>query len=234
MKLNGLVGKGTGKLGSSVFAISGGEQIVRQYNPNVSNPSTDAQVEQRAKLKLMSQLAAALAPGIAFKKNGLVSARNQFISANIGKTTFSQDGAHIELSKLDLTGGARFLPELAVGQVSAQDTDVALASAADANVQAVVYVLAEYSDGEEISNIDVKVVSTPGNNRLFSAQLMGIQATGILLAYGVVSPSSAKGINYDNYSVYEDGITASAFVIRKLISAGAEFTQTKSSGVSLE
>ena len=54
MKLNGIVGKGTGKLGASVFAISGGEQIVRQYNPVVSNPNTDAQVAQRAKLKLMS------------------------------------------------------------------------------------------------------------------------------------------------------------------------------------
>ena len=79
MKLNGFVGKGTGKLGSSVFAVSGGEQIVRQYNPNVSNPNTDAQVAQRAKFKLMSQLAAVLAPGLAFKKDSLVSPRNKFI-----------------------------------------------------------------------------------------------------------------------------------------------------------
>ena len=76
MKLYGLFGKGSGKLGSSVFAISSGEQIVREYNPVVENPNTPAQVEQRAKFKLLSQLASDLASALAFKKEGLVSTRN--------------------------------------------------------------------------------------------------------------------------------------------------------------
>ena len=117
MKLNGFVGKGTGKLGASVFAISGGEQIVRQYNPKVANPNTDAQVEQRAKLKLMSQLAADMATSIAFRKKGLVSARNQFVSVNIGKCTFVNEGenkgARIDVNQIDLTGASAAFPEIA-------------------------------------------------------------------------------------------------------------------------
>lgn len=107
MKLQGIVGKGTGRLGASVFVVRKGEQIVRQYNPNVANPRTQGQVDQRAKFKLMSQLSAIAANGIAFL--GLPagrSQRNEFVKRNIGHITLSDhDVAIFETALMELTNG---------------------------------------------------------------------------------------------------------------------------------
>ena len=51
MKLVGILGSGSGKLGSSVFSTVAGETVVRQYQPTVANPNTEAQVNQRARMK---------------------------------------------------------------------------------------------------------------------------------------------------------------------------------------
>lgn len=108
MKLVGITGTGTGKLGSSVFAVNSGVQIVRQYQPVVSNPSTEAQVAQRAKLKLASQLARDLSPAIAIPKDGLVSSRNGFIAANFKSLSFDNGTASVDLDTLDLTKSTRY------------------------------------------------------------------------------------------------------------------------------
>lgn len=54
---NGL-GQFRGKLGGAVFAVNAGEQIVRQYQPQVTNPRTSAQLTQRAKMNLTGKLSA--------------------------------------------------------------------------------------------------------------------------------------------------------------------------------
>lgn len=103
MKLTGITGTGTGKLGSSVFAVNSGVQIVRQYQPVVSNPSTDAQVEQRAKLKLASQLARDLKLSIAIPRKGLVTSRNAFMSKNFPSIGWATDKATVNLQLIQLT-----------------------------------------------------------------------------------------------------------------------------------
>lgn len=106
MKLTGITGTGTGKLGSSVFAVNSGVQIVRQYQPVVANPSTTGQVEQRAKLKLASQLARDLKKSIVIKKQGLVSSRNRFMSENFGAISYAGDTASVDLNVVQLTEGS--------------------------------------------------------------------------------------------------------------------------------
>ena len=78
MKLSGIAGTGSGKLGSQVYASVAGEQIVRNYQPKVSNPNTTKQVNQRSRFKLMSQLSAAMASVIVIPKEGMRSSRNLF------------------------------------------------------------------------------------------------------------------------------------------------------------
>ena len=46
MKIRGYL-KGKGKLGNIVLSTVAGETIARDYNPEVANPNTAAQVEQR-------------------------------------------------------------------------------------------------------------------------------------------------------------------------------------------
>lgn len=222
MKLNGFVGKGTGKLGASVFAISGGEQIVRQYNPKVSNPNTDAQAEQRAKLKLMSQLAADLAQSIGFQKKGLVSARNQFISANIGNCTFENNEAKIDIATLDLTGGSGAFPAPdRVGEAIVQ-----LASAAPAGVNAVLYaVYKEDADGQ-LQLIDQTIIEVAGNNRLFEAEMTLPEAPCWLVAYGIKNNGSASQISYEDYSVDNATDKGVLSFVRAIVVRGGSLTET--------
>lgn len=222
MKLNGFVGKGTGKLGASVFAISGGEQIVRQYNPKVSNPNTDAQLEQRAKLKLMSQIAADMAQSIGFQKNGLVSPRNQFISANIGKCTFKDNEAKIQLSAIDLTPGSLVMPYPSFGQ----DGAIQLVNAAPANVNTVIYALYDVAEGYRLNLAEQKIVSVAGESRTFPTTLENIRGKQICYVYGVTGSAGAGMVDYEDYEAESAGNYATLAFVRRVILKGGSLTKT--------
>lgn len=207
MKLNGIVGKGSGKLGASVFAISGGEQIVRQYNPQVSNPSTDAQVAQRAKLKLMSQLAAALAPALGFKKQGLVSARNQFVSKNIGLCNFLDGKASVVLYQLQLTPGTTIGPTIEVTR-AAGSTGLVVDLSSDKNAQFsnIVLVSAERIVDSNVNVIAVDVVNPSSGSYPQAKAIAGSAEACIVYAYGVVAGSAKNKSLYGN-AVVDEGET---------------------------
>lgn len=84
MKLAGIIGTGVGKLGASVFTVRKGQQVVRQYQPVVSNPSTGDQVRVRAMFSLLTKNAKLLSGAFGFKVSGLETQRNAFIKANYG------------------------------------------------------------------------------------------------------------------------------------------------------
>lgn len=139
MKLAGIIGTGSGKLGSSVFATVSGQQIVRQYQPVVSNPATEAQTAQRAKMKLMSQLGAAMAPVIVMKKDGLVSARNKYIKRNIANASVLQGTASVDVPSLQITDGVGNVGE--VDAIFAANSVNVTISDIDPNAKRVVFVL---------------------------------------------------------------------------------------------
>lgn len=233
MKLNGIVGKGSGKLGASVFAISGGEQIVRQYNPQVSNPSTGAQVAQRAKLKLMSQLAAALGDAIAFKKSGLVSARNQFVSKNIGLCTYSaENGAECSLMELDLTGGALSLPEVQATDASGS-VSVALVNAAAADIARVVYVGCVITEGNKLEVLDVQTTSTPGAGRAFAASLGIPEGNIVVYAYGIKDANANVTTKFENYEANATERDATLAVLRSLSASDYTLSVTRSAHIEI-
>lgn len=223
MKLSGIFGKGSGKVGSSVFAVSGGEQIVREYNPKVSNPSTDAQVEQRAKLKLLSQIAAALFSIIAFAKKGLVSARNQFISANYPLTTFEEGQASILVDAIDLTGGSKILPDLGAGL----ENQYELSGAADASIDAVLYAAVHSNADDKLEVVKRTIVSDPGVSRTFPATLTGLVAGDYVFAYGISYANKSDKVRYDNYISALADSAATLDVVKSMVLSGATFTITK-------
>lgn len=96
----------TGRVGGSVFAVTKGVTIEKQYQPVVYNPSSAAQVAQRAKMKLVSQLSAVLGSELApFGRDGLVSPRNRFVSDMFSRdaVTYSNGVAQINPSAIRLT-----------------------------------------------------------------------------------------------------------------------------------
>lgn len=123
-------------MGASVFVVRKGEQIVREYNPRVANPNTPAQVGQRAKFKLLTQLGAVVAGGGMFFRNLKAgeSMRNAFMRANMGAVTLAPTGdvALLNVSAVALTDGRTTAPSATFNRTSGVLTvDVSAAAMSD-------------------------------------------------------------------------------------------------------
>lgn len=227
MKLSGISGKGSGRIGSSVYAVSGGVQVVRQYNPNVNNPSTPAQVVQRSRLKLASQIAAAMADVIAIPKSGLVSSRNAFMKRNFDLFVGSEDGATCQYAKLQLTGSAIGLPAVNAEKSDAQTLSVELASSATAVASRVIYNVFAKTTEQQLMKIASRVVTDAGENGTFPLEVTTSATELVVYAYGMRDMSSTASAKYGNYHVQSGEDIAKLVANRKLSAADYNFTQTQ-------
>jgi hypothetical protein len=225
MKLNGIFGKGSGKVGESVWAVVGGEQIVRPYNPNVSNPQTPAQTEQRARFKLMSQIAADLASVIAIPKDGLKSSRNLFVSKNIGLVTFADGKALCDCSVLQITGGNAFIPSVAP-EANGSQINLVLAEAAPANIGQVIYVICKVDETQQLSVVASVVASLPGPLRRFEAQTAQPAGDYVILCYGLLTSAFEGGVSFENYEIVNAQDVAQLAVYKRTKNGAADFTKT--------
>lgn len=106
MKSTGLFGKNSGRVGGVVYSNYRGEQVVRTYQPKVSNPSTARQVEQRQKFKLVSQVGASLGREIAVSyrpDRNVETPRNAWLKNTIKKVTFERGEASLSVNDIVLT-----------------------------------------------------------------------------------------------------------------------------------
>lgn len=216
MKLYGVFGKGSGKVGNSVWAVSGGEQIVRPYNPNVSNPNTEAQIAQRAKLKLMSQLAADMAHGIMFVKNGLVSARNQFVAKNIGLATYGGTDtkkASIDLTKVQLTPSNVDMRPLGGVTLSQGTLSLKLADDGGKTFSRVVYVVYAKTSGDKLIYVGSKSVTEPGVDNTYPTTMPCGYTNVVVYAFGVNDKNSNATIRYENYVVAQSSADATLDIL---------------------
>lgn len=227
MKLSGLAGKGSGKLGSNVYAVSGGEQIVRQYNPVVANPSTPAQVAQRSRLKLASQIAAAMADVIAIPRSGLVSSRNAFMKRNFDLFVGSENGASCQYAKLQLTGSAVGLPAVNAEKSDEQTLSIELASSATAVASRVIYNVFAKTTEQQLMLIASRVVTEAGENGTFPLEVTTSATELVVYAYGMRDMSSTASAKYGNYHVQSGEDIAKLVANRKLSAADFTFTQTQ-------
>lgn len=227
MKLSGLAGKGSGKLGSNVYAVSGGEQIVRQYNPVVANPSTPAQVAQRSRLKLASQIAAAMADVIAIPKSGLVSSRNAFMKRNFDMFVGSENGASCQYAKLQLTGSSVGLPAVNAEKSDEQTLSIELASSATAVASRVIYNVFAKTTEQQLMLIASRVVTEAGENGTFPLEVTTSATELVVYAYGMRDMSSTASAKYGNYNVQSGEDIAKLVANRKLSAADYTFTNTQ-------
>ena len=224
MKLNGFVGKGSGKLGASVFAISGGEQIVRQYNPQVTNPNTDAQIAQRAKFKLLSQIAADLKDVLALKKVGLVSKSNRFVSLNFPLVTYSDRNATVQMTRLQISEGEKAQGSISI--TSGEDNfTVQVIGMLNSGVTKAAVVVLRVGNDNQIKATSASVVALEGGT---SRELFVPNDEGdiVVLAYGIKENVAQEGVGYEDYEAeIGDNLAALAAFIRSSASNGA-FTTT--------
>ena len=227
MKLQGMAGKGSGKLGSQVYAISGGEQIVRQYNGEVTNPSTDAQVETRSKFKLLSQLAAALSPVIAIKKQGLVSGRNQFMQINQEYARYTDNDASINLNKVQITKSNRGLDDFEADRSGGTSIVVKMYNNVSASVDKMVYSAFKKNLDGSLTIHDTQVVTEAGEDGKFQANLSYTASSVIIYAYGIKLTNSAAQSAFGNMVVPTAEQVAKLLTTSSEAANGSQATRTK-------
>lgn len=228
-KIYGLFGAMSGKTADVVMVVRGGEQIVRKYQPIVTNPNTPGQIAARAKLKLMSQLAAVMAPYIAIKKQGNVSSRNLFVKANYGLATYLNNDANVELRSITLTKGILSLPLPSVSR-SENSIEVYLSGASQGRVldiDRVVYVAFERTDSNELRYLDSKVTSTPGQTGGYSVSMVSSTAQVVVYAYGVRDNTEAARVAFGNISLKTATMVAQLIVSRTLSETDVTLTETR-------
>ena len=198
MKVDGTNGYATGKLGNTVYAVRNGQQLARQYNPVVANPQTDAQVQSRTILKLMSQLAAILAPVIAIPAEGLKSKRNLFISQNYNLAYYSNNEAQIALDAVQLTKSSVAFPSVDVTRAQATGITCQLDADSHLSFDRVVYVcITKQTDGS-MSLFDTKIISEAGENGTFPGILAYTPNAICIYAYGIRANDEATLTRFDN------------------------------------
>lgn len=231
MKLTGITGTGSGKLGSAVFSVSAGEQVVRQYQPVVTNPSTSAQVDNRAKLKLLSQLSAVMADVIAIPRQGALSPRNVFVSENYPLATAENGVANINLAGVSLTKAGMQIPAVVAERDGDTAINVALAAKADQLVARVIYIMFYRNTSGELQLIDSAVVETAGTAGTFPYAFPYEERDVIVYAYGIFDKNQKATAKFGNYSVTDGTQVASLIADRKL--SESDYLLTKTRGVLL-
>lgn len=234
-KIYGLFGAITGKLADTVMAVRNGEQLARKYQPIVSNPSTPAQVAQRAKLKLLSQLSAVMSPVIAIPRKGSVSSRNLFTKVNFPLTNFSTNTASIDLDQIQLTSSVVALPNLFVSR-SAESFVAALVVDSDApapDFSRIVYCLFEKQSDDKLRFITSVVVSEPGTGNGFRATLPLIEGEAVLLVYGVRDNTEAARVAFGNMQAPTAVEIASLITTRTLRETDVTLSETRGATVAV-
>lgn len=227
MKLHGIGGVGTGKLGSMVYSVRNGQQIVRQYNPIVANPSTAAQVEARSKMKLMSQLAAIVAPVIAINSEGLKSKRNLFISRNYPLAGYEENTAQIDMAGVQLTKSNTAFPDFEVDRAAGQNIAIHLSEDATNLFDRVIYcAVISQSDGS-LRLWDDVLVTEAGAGGLFPATLPYTPNAIAIYGYGIRANNDDAKAAYANLKSGDAGKLAEILTSRNATLAAITISETK-------
>lgn len=227
MKLHGIGGVGTGKLGSMVYSVRNGQQIVRQYNPIVANPSTAAQVEARSKMKLMSQLAAIVAPVIAINAEGLKSKRNLFISRNYPLAGYDENTAQIDMASVQLTKSNTAFPDFEVDRSNGTSIAVHLSEDATNLFDRVIYcAVISQADGS-LRLWDDVLVTEPGSGGLFPAVLPYTPNAIAIYGYGIRANNDDAKAAYANLKSGDAGKLAEILTSRSATLAAITISETK-------
>lgn len=227
MKLVGILGSGSGKLGSSVFSTVAGETVVRQYQPTVANPNTEAQVNQRARMKLMSQIAASLAPVIAIPKDGLKSSRNLFIKKNFDASSANDGVAQITIENVQLTSGNAGLPAIEITRSLATGLTVRLAERADGAVTRVVYIAYSKTSEQTLQYMQSIIVESAGADGTFPGSMIYLAGDVVVFAYGMKDLNAKATAKYANYSVGNGEDLARLVLTRNISLQDYQFTRTR-------
>lgn len=245
-RLQGVSGGLSGRTGSFTYRQSRGQTIVSQYQPIVKNPNTAGQQDQRARFKLMSQLAAVMAPG--FGTMGITkrpgkqrpTQRNAFMNLNMPlvevETSADTTAAKIPMEQLKLTSSFRKLGTIALTDESLGEMALQIDGLSpEVKTARIVVVGYKTVGGMKQANI-VSMVDVPAVQNSISHNFKNLPyGDYTVLAYGLIPNESGKAkIDIDNIHTPNDDNFVSAIELNKLVADGTVIeTETIGANVTL-
>ena len=234
MKLAGVAGTGSGKLGSQVYTTIAGQQVVRNYQPHVSNPSTSAQVSQRARMKLMSQISAAFAPVIAIPKKGMKSSRNLFSKKNFGNILSADTAAVAFLESFKLTDGNAVIPRVYMHRVAGNRLNINMAADATLSADRMVYNLFARNEEGDLMLINSVVANAPGSDGTFPVSVDDYESDLYIYAYGIKFLNERAKAKYGDYKVQSGEDVAKLLMSRTLLASDYQLTDTSGNSITID
>lgn len=234
MKLDSINGKGSGKSGSKVYYVNHGVQVERAYTSQVSNPQTEAQVAQRARFKLISQVSAAIEPVIVIPRKGIQSPRNLFVKKNMSYVYADGGSAQISYENLQITPGSNGLPSISLHRTELLDNKL-LSYMLDApcgnEVTRVIFCFFVKGVENRLVYVRSEILETPnpmlGYGGTVDMDYFPSGADIVCLAYGMKDKNAAASTLYHNYNVQSGEDIAKLVANRRIDSSKFIFTQTR-------
>lgn len=214
----------TGKVAGSVFAVRYGEVIERAYNPIVLNPKSSAQVESRAKLKLLSQLGAVMGSYIPIPREGAMTPRNKFIRLNYQAVSYANDQADIALSDIDITGGVIGLNNVVVTR--SEDDVISAQINGNSDLSRVVFIGFVKQNDNTLRSLG-SVVATQFADNSWGPVTFNSSLPVVIVAYGVRDNTENARIVFSNMQVLSAETVAKIIVSRNLLLSDVTLTETK-------
>lgn len=219
--------KRIGRVGDEIYSVYRGVKVVKQAPASVANPQTEKQVAQRARMKLMTQLAAAMAPAILFKAEGTVSARNKFVSYNFGQSYYSGDKASVIMENIQLADSNTGIPAVLADRSSGDKIVVNLAAAPTESVVAVVYAIFRKTDEGNLELFGMKTVEDAGEQGNFPGEFRYSTGELMIFAVGIMATTNSAKATYYNLSVAAGVDTASLLNQINLTANGLKYSKTR-------
>lgn len=220
-KLNGAVIKG---------AAGGGTQISAISSP--SNPNTARQVGQRAKFKLLSQLASNVAQIIAIPREGALSSRNQFVSINSANVMATNGVAQITLDNVQLTKSNLGFPQVTATRDSNGLTVEIAKNVADKWDRVCYVVMRKNSEGS-LEQVASAIESAEGTDAADATSFSYTFTQGdfsgniIVWAYGMKDQSASASAKYGNMIVATADDLAKLLTDRTFAAGEVRLSQTR-------
>ena len=220
----------TGRAGSAVGSKGkGGKILLRQYQPTVNNPRTTAQMSQRAKLKLASQVAAMLGEvgRTSLLANGFRRTdRGQLVRRLLGSIVASADGLSATLQyDLHLVDNPSYAESIAL-QVTSEATQfvATFSGATDGEAIAKCILVHDLNTGlwRHASSLDTRTAIAIGKSANESGDALEVFAYGIVLepkTSDALGNIGHTGANQAGYIIDLSKVTATNYAFSPTVSA---------------
>lgn len=230
-RLQGISGGLSGKTGSYTFRQSRGQTIVSQYQPMVKNPNSEGQQSQRAKFKLMSQLAAIMAPAFGTMNIGSRAGkmqptqRNAFMKVNMPLVEIDDANdevvAKIPMEQIKLTSSFVGLGEIVAERNNGLHVNITMAPGSKVKSGKIALVGFGTMGVTKRASL-VTMVDVPVDNGEIDYTFDVDPGDYTILAYGMIpTESSTINVDLDNIHTPEDEDFISAVTLNTLVANGS-------------